>query len=157
MKIKIRKASINDAETIEYITRASWKDTYSKILPDNYFKNMDSNKEKSIKIIKNKINQFYAIENDRKILGFARITKIDDDVAEINSLYLDISEKRKGYGTQILNYIFLNNNYKKYIISVFKQNEANEFYKKMNGKLINETFIKLGDNSYPINTYEIDL
>lgn len=157
LKIKIRKARKNAAEAIENITISSWIETYSDILPNEYFKNMKSKRENAIKITQKRIEQFYVIENEHKILGFARITEFDDDVAEINSIYLDVTEKRNGYGTMLLNYIFLNNDYKKYIVTVFEQNGSNEFYKKMNGKLIDKTFIKLGDKAYPVNVYEIIL
>ncbi len=114
---------------------------------------MKSKKKTAIKITQKKIEQFYVIENEHKILGFARITKIDDDIAEINSIYMDIVEKRKGYGTMLLNYIFSNNDYKKYIVTVFEQNSSKEFYKKLNGKLMDKTFVKLGDKVYPVYIY----
>ncbi len=157
MKTEIRKAKKSDAQVIENITVSSWIETYSDILPSEYFENMKNKKETAIKITQKKIDQFYIIENEHKILGFARITRIDDDMAEINSIYLDVTEKRKGYGTLLLNYIFSNNDYKKYIVTVFEQNSSNEFYKRMNGKLIDKSFVKLGDKTYPVNIYEISL
>lgn len=157
MMINIRKANEQDAEIIEEITIKSWNDTYKSILPKDFLDNMVLSKEKSIKITKKKIEQFYIIENEVKVLGFARVTEVNESTGEINSLYMDLTEKQKGYGRKLLNYIFQNNKYNKYILTVFAENSANEFYNKMGGKIIEQSKFKISNNEYPVNIYEFNI
>lgn len=76
MNFIIRKAKIEDAQTILDINIQSWKDTYKGIFLNDYLNNLCSNKidyEKAIEKNKQKIrekNNFYVAEIDNKVIGF---------------------------------------------------------------------------------------
>ncbi len=159
----IRKANINDAKRIVYINITSWKETYKNIFPNEYLDGLDFNDEKIIKRCIENIDKYIVCELDGSVIGFAKygINKkgYDDSYAEIYALYIDNAYKRKGVGTKIVNYVFdvLKNKYKHVIISTLKENSANDFYKKIGGKIIDESKFVIKDKIYLENVYVYDL
>lgn len=153
-KINIRVAIVNDAIIIDKITNDSWNKTYKGFLSKQFLDNLYFSSKKSVEIIKKHINQFYVIERNNVVLGFVRIKEINDSVANINSLYMDINEINKGYGTMLINYIFKNLKYNKYIIEVFNENSANVFYKKIGAMYVRSEYVVMDNKKHLINIYE---
>ena len=76
-----------------------------------------------------------------------KIKRDNDNYAEIYALYIDKEYQRKGIGTALINFAFenLKPNYKYVLISTLVQNDANLFYKKIGGKLIDKVKYPLLD------------
>ena len=74
-------------------------------------------------------------------------------------MYIDKDYQRKGIGTALINFAFenLKPNYKYVLISTLVKNDANLFYKKIGGKLIDKVNFSLGNNEYEENLYEYEL
>lgn len=82
-----------------------------------------------------------------------------NNYGEIYALYLKRWFKNKGIGTELVDFAFdeLKKNYDTSVISTLVDNSANEFYKKIGGKLIDKCDFKLGDKIYNENVYEYKL
>lgn len=159
----IRKATKKDAKDIVRINVNSWKVTYRDIFPKEFLDNLDSKNPISIKKCKENIDEYIIYEQEGKVVAMARYGKnkkeYDDSYAEIYMLYVDCNYIKQGIGKSMVNYIFneLKGKYKYLLISVLQKNNANEFYKKIGGKLIGENNFLLMDKSYLENVYEYKL
>lgn len=153
--MKIEKAQTEDAKSIVEINIKEWKNTYKGIFLDKFLENL-SEKEESVEKCKNKINEYIVGKINNKIVGFLGY---NDNYAEIYALYIDKEYQRKGIGTALINFAFenLKPNYKYVLISSLVQNDANLFYKKIGGKLIDKVNFSLGNNEYEENLYEYEL
>ncbi len=158
--MKIEKAQIEDSRNIVEINIKEWKNTYKGIFPDKYLENLSEKEEESMKKCKNKINEYIVCKINDQVVGFLRFGKnkkgYNDNYAEIYALYIDKDYQRKGIGTALINFAFenLKLNYKYVLISTLVQNDANLFYKKIGGKLIDKVYFFLEDNEYEENLYE---
>ena len=158
--MKIEKAQIEDSRNIVEINIKEWKNTYKGIFPDKYLENLSEKEEESMKKCKNKINEYIVCKINDQVVGFLRFGKnkkgYNDNYAEIYALYIDKDYQRKGIGTALINFAFenLKLNYKYGLISTLVQNDANLFYKKIGGKLIDKVYFFLEDNEYEENLYE---
>ena len=161
--MKIEKAQIEDSRNIVEINIKEWKNTYKGIFPDKYLENLSEKEEESMKKCKNKINEYIVCKINDQVVGFLRFGKnkkgYNDNYAEIYALYIDKDYQRKGIGTALINFAFenLKLNYKYVLISTLVQNDANLFYKKIGGKLIDKVNFSLGNNEYEENLYEYEL
>lgn len=158
--MKIEKAQIEDSRNIVEINIKERKNTYKGIFPDKYLENLSEKEEESIEKCKNKINEYIVCKINDQVVGFLRFGKnkkgYNDNYAEIYALYIDKDYQRKGIGTALINFAFenLKPNYKYVLISTLVQNDANLFYKKIGGKLIDKVYFFLEDNEYEENLYE---
>ena len=161
--MKVEKAQIEDARNIVEINIEEWKNTYKDILPDKFLENLSEKKEESIEKCKNKINEYIVCKINNQVVGFLRFGKnkkgYNDNYAEIYALYIDKDYRRKGIGKALINFAFenLKSNYKYVLISTLVQNNANLFYKKIGGKLIDKVNFSLENNEYEENLYEYEL
>lgn len=144
----IIKPNLEDSLEITELIKEAWNTAYSGIISNDYLKNMDVEKiSKSWKegIEKNKNNIFVYKENN-KILGVIRFGKAEGfntkNVGEIFVLYVKPEEKRKGIGTQLLDFAkdkLIKSGYNKMIIWCLKgNNQGTNFYKKHGGDKIKE-------------------
>ncbi len=161
--MKVEKAQIEDARNIVEINIEEWKNTYKDIFPDKFLENLSEKKEESIEKCKNKINEYIVCKINNQVVGFLRFGKnkkgYNDNYAEIYALYIDKDYRRKGIGKALINFAFenLKSNYKYVLISTLVQNNANLFYKKIGGKLIDKVNFSLENNEYEENLYEYEL
>ena len=161
--MKVEKAQIEDARNIVEINIEEWKNTYKDIFPDKFLENLSEKKEESIEKCKNKINEYIVCKINNQVVGFLRFGKnkkgYNDNYAEIYALYIDKDYRRKGIGKALINFAFenLKSNYKYVLISTLVQNNANLFYKKIGGKLIDKVYFSLENNEYEENLYEYEL
>lgn len=162
----IRKAELEDAERIVEINIDSWKETYKGIFPDDFLLSLDNKRESSIKKCKKSIDEYIvAIDegNDNRLVGFAKIggnkKGYSEKYGEIYSLYLDKEYKKQRIGTKLVNYCFsiLKVDYDYCLVSTLEENSANEFYKKIGGKIIGQFEFELQNQKYKENLYLYDL
>lgn len=165
MEINIRKSYISDAETIAKINVSSWQQTYKDIFPKYFldslsseesFKNIILNIEKNIK----NHNNYLIAELHNEVVGFCKIGKSRkknyENYGEIIALYVKNEELKKGIGNKL--FVTANNllkeTYKNNIICCLKENQSNNFYKKMGCVLIGECDFNLNNNIYKENLYK---
>ena len=153
----IIKAEISDSMEIAKLIKDGWNAAYNGIISDEYLKNM--NIEDLSENWKNKIqtnNNVYIYKEEKKILGVIIFGESEDksinDTGEIFVLYVKVEEKRKGIGTQLLNFAknqLIKEGYTKMIIWCLMGNkEGSNFYKKCGG-------IKLKERDYILGGIEI--
>ena len=158
----LRKAKKEDADRISYINAMSWKTTYKNIFPDSFLNNIDENDKNNIRKCMDKINEYVVYEED-KVLGFARCginrKGYNDEYAEIYALYIDNDYRGKKIGTKLVKYVLnmFNGKYKYLLISTLKENSANEFYKKIGGRKIDECNFVIEGKIYKENIYIFDI
>ena len=144
----IIKPKIEDSLEIAKLIKDGWNSAYKGIISDEYLENMDVEKiSKSWKegIEKNKNNIFVYKENNH-IIGVIRFGKAEDSIlkntGEIFVLYIKPEEKRKGFGTKLIEFAknkFMENGYDRMIIWCLKGNKQGaNFYKKHGGDKIKE-------------------
>lgn len=153
----IRKAKTTDASSIVYINITSWKETYKSIFPTSFLDKLDPYDNVNIERCINNIGEYIVYTEDDKVLGFARYGKnkkdYDDNYGEIYALYVDNNHHGKKIGSKLVNHILKIMPYEYLLISTLKDNKANEFYKKIGGKLIGECKFILEDKEYTENIY----
>ena len=159
----IRKARKEDAISIVYINITSWKETYKNIFPKSFLDKLNPYDEESIQKCINKINEYIVYTKDNQVLGFARYGKnkkaYADDYGEIYALYVDNNHHGEKIGSKLVKNIIkrTKNKYKYLLISTIKDNTANEFYKKIGGKIIDKCIFKLENKEYVENIYKFDI
>ena len=146
MDVSIRKATLNDANTISNIYALSWKSAYKGIIPQKYLDELKSDFwvptfENWIK--DNIITAQLIYENELPVGCIAYSKSRDDkfaDWGEIVSIYLLPDYFRKGYGQKLLQAAIVDmkiKGYKNCYLWVLKENiSAREFYES-NGFICN--------------------
>lgn len=82
------------------------------------------------KIIDNKLQSIKVYELENNILGFIEILDLKDEIDIIN-IIVDKNHRNKKIGSQLLEYVIKNNQYKRFILEVKISNEAAiNLYKK---------------------------
>ena len=95
--ITIRRATVDDIETIATIHIACWRATYRGILPDAHLDALDL--QERIGRWRNwiKADVFVAVDDDGNIVGFSRVND-----GEISHVYVDPHRQRSGAGRLLL-------------------------------------------------------
>lgn len=144
---QIDKAKVEDSLQIAQIIKEGWNAAYKGIISDEDLQNMDiekisNNWKKSIQDNKN----IYVYKENDEILGVIRFGKAEESesetTGEVEVLYVKPNQKRKGIGTQLLNFAkeeLQKMGYDKIIIWCLKGNvQGANFYKKCGGQKIKE-------------------
>lgn len=114
--MKIRKARLNDINSLANIHSLSWKEAYKNIFSEKFLKNLRTeifleNRKKKFRrdIEENSMLDFFIIEFSEKAIGILilsslqKITK-DKNVAEIIAIYLLPEFWNSGFGKEILSF-----------------------------------------------------
>jgi diamine N-acetyltransferase len=105
----IRAAKLDDLDAIRKLANEIWWHTYRNILSEEQIRFMLENiySEASLTARFNKGMEFLLAEHDKGPLGFAEysMTESTGKVFKIHKLYVLPSEKGKGNGTKLLQYI----------------------------------------------------
>ncbi len=145
MNYIIRKATIDDCETLAILKLKIWKQVYIDIYPKSKFDNYDiqKNKDKFIKILNNENIKLLVVEIDNEIIGYMSYgepyRKYLDYKQEIGLLYLDQDYPKMGIGKKLFDIAYkdIMSKYDEFFISCNKYNmNARKFYEKMGGKII---------------------
>lgn len=157
----IRKANINDAQSIVKININEWKNTYNGIFPKNVLATLESKYDESVIKCQKNINEYLVYEKDNKIVGFLRfgVNKkgYENNYAEIYALYVDSDYQGLGIGKDLVYYLkkMLFDSYDFILVSTLKENTANNFYQKIGFKKIATCEFKLEDKNYEENLYVV--
>ena len=148
--MKIRKAKISDAHDCARIHVSGWQNAYKGIIPDDSLKKMSIKKRtrQFEKVIQDKTEETYVIEDNGKITGFTNIGNCRDDdkqndTGEIWGIYIDPKHLREGYGRKLTVYaekILKTRKYKAIVLWVLADNHvARKFYEKFGFKTEGKT------------------
>ena len=144
--INIRKAIYSDSSNLSKLKREIWETTYRGIFPDEKIDNYDYEKnQKRFKgFIDNEKQELYVVENNNELVGYTEFGEpfrpFEDYEQEIGLFYIRKDYQRRGIGKKLFNlaldYI-RGTGVSKFFISCHKYNtNAQEFYKKMGGKIV---------------------
>lgn len=144
---KIIKPKPTDSLEIAKLIKDGWNSAYKGLISEEFLKNMniDDMATKWKNNIKTNENIYVYVSND-KILGVITFGDAKEyatqNIGEIFCLYVKPEEKRKGIGTQLLEFAknkLIQEGYQKMIIWCLKGNKQGaNFYKKCGGTKIKE-------------------
>jgi ribosomal protein S18 acetylase RimI-like enzyme len=158
----IKSATINDIEAIQKLATIIWPVAYKEILSTeqlNYmlqeFYGLEALKDQML----TKGHQFYIlIDEQNNELGFASVSKEENQTFKLQKLYVLPSQQGKNLGKMLLNEAIayaLKNMGKRIILNVNRFNKAILFYQKHGFKIIEEVDIAIGNN-YFMNDYVME-
>ena len=157
--IIIRNIEEKDIPSVVEIQVNGWKTAYKGIVDDEFLNSMNIEERIEKRKRDYKENGFVVAELDKKIVGFCRYIdnnnftqEISDIDCELLSLYVKPSLKYNGIGTKIFQFVideFKKKNKRKMILWCLKDNDpSKKFYTKMEGKIVKEREIEIGDKTY---------
>jgi N-acetylglutamate synthase-like GNAT family acetyltransferase len=159
--LHIREASKNDIATIREIAHHTWPIAYgsyiSKAQLDYMLDMMYSDNSLQDQI--NNGHQFYIAEHDNIAVGFASVSKEEDNACKLNKLYVLPSAQKTGAGKALLLKTI------EYAISheagclylqVNKQNNAQHFYSKHGFTIREASILEIG-GGYIMDDYIMEL
>lgn len=148
----IRKAKIEDCETISKLKLEIWETTYRGIYPDSKFDNYDfeKNTAKFKEIIEKENTHLYVVTHNDIIVGYVNFgipwRPFKDYTHDVTLLYLRKDFQKCGLGKQLFNLAydyFRSIDVHRFFISCSKDNmNGRAFYEKMGGVIVDS-----GDNN----------
>lgn len=156
---RIRKANINDVETIRNLAIETWFDAYTPILAKeqlDYMLDEIYSAEKLSAQIKNNTQTYLLLVEDGQPVAFAAYSprEEDADVYKLHKLYCLPVTQGKGYGRVLINEVaseVLKAGKHTLDLNVNRYNKAKSFYERMGFKVIYEEDIPIGP--YFMNDY----
>lgn len=153
--MEVRKATISDIEAIQGLAAEIWPVAYRDILSEaqlNYMLNQFYGIEALKEQILTKGHQFYLLLNKSKQeLGFAAVSKENEDTFKLQKLYVLPSQQGKQLGKMLLQTVIhysKENGGMRLILNVNRYNKARFFYEKQGFKIIEEVDIAIGNNYF---------
>ena len=145
--IKFREATTNDCRDLAYLKKEIFETTFRGIYPDSKIDNYDIelNKVKFENFVKEPTMHLYVVTDLNKIVGYFEFGEpyrpFSDYTQEIGLFYLKQDYRRLGLGNKMFDFAYTEikkTGVKKFFISCNKFNlNAQKFYKKMGGKIVN--------------------
>lgn len=136
--MKIRNATVDDAEAIATVHVNSWRSTYQQLIPEDYLNALDIQIREARwkKLIQAGSTIFVAVDQE-KIIGFAnggenRLKAYSYD-GELYAIYLLEEAQRKGAGKKLLGSVakeLRNESYQSMLVWVLNGNPAAHFYQR---------------------------
>ena len=157
----IRKATINDIEAIQSISKITWLKTYT-FLPQGQMEYMLDWMYSSSSLQEQMQNghQFYVAEVDKMIVGFASISKEKNEtIFKLNKLYVLPTTQKTGAGKALLQGVIAyakENGGKEIQLQVNRNNNAKDFYLKQGFEILYEADFEIG-NGFFMNDYVMGL
>ena len=139
----IRKATVDDVETIREIARQTWWDTYSHILAEEQLRFMLGDIYSVKKItsqINNDIQTFLLLVEDEKTVAFAAYSPREEDpqIYKLHKLYCLPQTQGKGYGKILIQEV-INKTLQAGVhvleLNVNRNNKAITFYERLGFKI----------------------
>lgn len=159
--MKIRKALLSDIPIIKAIAEKAWRPTYDHILTEQQTIYMLDLMYNSL-TLENQIKEniaFFMVDLEQETVGYFALENINDPIVKLHKLYLDPTQKQKGLGRKIIQYIkewTLENQRERIILNVNKNNSAVHFYQKMGFTIIEEMILDIGEG-YVMDDYVMQL
>ncbi|MCY9531318.1 L-amino acid N-acyltransferase YncA [Paenibacillus sp. cl6col] len=162
--MRIRKATINDAEGIAKVHVDSWRTTYKGVISDDFLSKLSYKKRTDlwIKNIEKEDNFVVLVENpEGEIIGFADCGKRETvpNSGNLTSIYILKEYHGRGLGKELLRQLFLHFKflgYQNIFVDVLEDNKTRYFYENYGAKLCDSTQIIIGGKVLNELTYEWD-
>jgi diamine N-acetyltransferase len=159
----IRKAELDDVNTIGYLAYQIWPVTYRDLLTFDrlqYMLNLIYSPASLRRQMTTDLHQFLLAELNDEPVGFASYSKIDlPDTYKLHKLYVSTNIQGKGLGKALLDQVkanALSAGARFLHLNVKRDNKAIHFYEKQGFKIIREEDIDIG-NGYFMNDYVMEL
>jgi GNAT superfamily N-acetyltransferase len=159
--MKIRKAILSDIPTIKEIAEKAWRPTYEHILTEQqtlYMLDLMYNSLTLENQIKGNI-AFFMVDLAQETVGYFAVENLNEQIVKLHKLYLDPTQKQKGLGRKIIQYIkdwALANQSNRIILNVNKNNSAVQFYLKVGFTIIEDLILDIGEG-YVMDDYVMQL
>ena len=159
--MKIRKAILSDIPVIKEIAEKAWRPTYDHILTEQqtlYMLDLMYNSLTLENQIKGNI-AFFMVDLGQETVGYFAVENVSDQNVKLHKLYLDPTQKQKGFGRKIIQYIkdwALTNQKNSIILNVNKNNSAVQFYQKVGFTILEEMILDIGEG-YVMDDYIMQL
>jgi len=154
MKMKIRTATIQDAQGIGKVHVDSWRTTYKNIIPDSFLDKLSYEQREKLweRNINREDNYVLVAENEiREIVGFAvastRETNVERNSSDLTSIYLLEEYQGKRIGKLLLNELFMYFKQKRYqsiFVEVLAENKTRFFYEYYGAEYVKTVQINIG-------------
>jgi N-acetylglutamate synthase-like GNAT family acetyltransferase len=156
----IRKAATADIEFIQQIAKTTWANTYTFLLQGQieYMLELMYSNNSLLEQMSNK-HQFYVAIIDENIIGFASVSKEDENICKLNKLYVLPSTQKTGAGKALLQSVIdyaKENEAKEIQLQVNRNNNAKDFYLKHGFAILYEADFEIG-NGFFMNDYVMSL
>jgi len=152
--MKIREATMQDAQGIGKVHVDSWRTTYKDIIPDSFLNNLSYEQRTELwkKNITRKDNYVLVVESELgEIVGFATAsTRETNDVpysSDLTSIYLLEECQGKGIGKQLLKELFIffkKKNHQSIFVEVLAENKTRYFYEYYGAEYVKTVQINIG-------------
>lgn len=159
--LHIRAADVNDIATIREIANITWPVAYgsyiSKAQLDYMLDMMYS--DNSLLEQMNKGHQFYIAEHHKNPIGFASVSKEEDNSSKLNKLYVLPTAQKTGAGKALLQKSIdyaISHAANCLYLQVNKQNNAQHFYSKHGFTVREASILEIG-GGYIMDDYIMEL
>jgi diamine N-acetyltransferase len=159
--LHIRAADVNDIATIREIANITWPVAYGSYISKaqlDYMLDMMYSDSSLLEQI-NKGHQFYIAEQESTPIGFASVSKEEDNSCKLNKLYVLPTSQKTGAGKALLhtaiNYATSHAASCLYL-QVNKQNNAQHFYRKHGFTVREASILEIG-GGYIMDDYIMEL
>ena len=159
--LHIREASKNDIASIRQIATITWPVAYGTYISKeqlDYMLDMMYSGD-SLEDQMNKGHQFFMAEHNSEAIGFASVSKEDDNACKLNKLYVLPTAQKTGAGKALL---FKTIDFAKSLaanclyLQVNKQNNAQHFYQKHGFTVREASILEIG-GGYIMDDYIMEL
>ena len=162
--MRIREATVADAEDVAKVHVDCWRTTYKNILPSDFLKNLsyEQRTESWIKNISKVGNYVYVAEdNEGQIVGFTDGGKREenkvDHSGDLTSIYILEEFKGMGIGKKLVSELFSKFDelgYKSIFVEVLEANKSRFFYEAFGAELLKIEKIKITGAELNLLVYE---
>ena len=159
--MKIRKAILSDIPVIKEIAEKAWRPTYDHILTEQQTLYMLDLMYNSLTLENQiKVNiEFFMVDLAHETVCYLAVETINEQIVKLHKLYLDPTQKQKGFGRKIIQFIkdwTLKNQRNNIILNVNKNNSAVQFYQKVGFTILEEMILDIGEG-YVMDDYIMQL
>jgi GNAT superfamily N-acetyltransferase len=161
----VRRATVEDAEAIGKIHKASWLTTYRGLIHQGFLDSIDVQKRTEaarLRAIDDSLDCLVLVENfEDAIIGFADVGRSRDrDIAadgELYAIYLLQEKQGKGGGRLLFENALRaarERGFSKMMVSVLENNQpSRKFYEGMGGQFVDSHTRVIDSHSYPSVRY----
>lgn len=160
--MRIREATIRDADAIARVHLASWKTTYPGIIPQEYIDGLrvENGIARWQKQLAEKTTTTLVGEDEQGVFGFitggAIVHPVDGYQGELGAIYLLASHQGKGAGAVLVRRLaseLRRQGFGNMAVWVLRENPACGFYRRMGGVVVGEQTIEIGGKALPEVAY----
>jgi ribosomal protein S18 acetylase RimI-like enzyme len=153
MKARIRRATRQDATAIAHVQVATWRTTYTGIVPDSFLAamNVEERARQWDLLIEAGKDFFFVAEDDAGVFGFISGGPIRETVegydSELHTIYLLSDRQGGGVGRMLVDTLvqdLLGAGFRSMVVWVLAQNPAIHFYQRLGAIELSRRNVDIG-------------